>query len=166
MPTSLDPRSSTPSGLEFPLHRLNTIQTKLWIMSEHLKRQMASNLARMYHGGVGVLSATQRLIAKVDPKGRIQELPPPHHRFEMWQIANRPQLPECPCASFFDPEVGGEWRERGENEGHHPFCQFDRTAQKVFVRAGGEANSRRVRGGPAQERPDEWLRIREDEQRR
>jgi hypothetical protein len=163
--TSQDPRSSTPkTGLPFPLHRLNTPQTKVWLISPHGRNSMAVALARMYPGGVGVLSATQRLFAVVDPKGNVRELPPPHNRYEMWQIANAPRVPECPCANFLDPEVQGPWRERGGNAGHHPLCQFDRTAAHVFVKAAETANQRLERGGPAQERPDEWLRLRKEAQ--
>lgn len=161
---STDPRSSTPKDLPFPLHRLNSPQTKMWLISLHAKRQMASELARKYRGGVGVLSATQRLIATVDPRGAVTELAPPHRRFEMWQLANRPQVPECPCANYFDPEVEGPWSERGEGAGHHPLCQFDQMSQSVFSRAAKEAHSRISRGGPAQERPDEWIRMRDEMQ--
>lgn len=162
---STDPRSSTPKDLPYPLHRLNRPQTKIWLISEHARRQIASNLARQYRGGVGVLSATQLHFAFVDPRGAITELKLPLRRYEMWQIANRPQVLECPCANYFDPEVEGPWRERG-SEGHHPLCQFDRTSQSVFSRAAKEAHARIARGGPAQERPDEWIKIREEEQTR
>lgn len=166
MATNSDPRSSTPTGLPFPLHRLNSPQTLIWLISPHVKRQIASNLSKKYQGGVGVLSATQRLIAKVDPRGNVQELPPPHVRYEMWQIANRPMETECPCADFFDPEVEGAWRDRGGSGGHHPLCQFDKTSGVVFNRAAREAHQRLVKGGPAQERPDEWLRMRDEAQGR
>jgi len=80
----------------------------------------------------------------------------------MWQIANRPEIPECPCASFFDPEVGGAWRERGGRAGHHPLCQFDRTVGRVWDIATKQAEERESRGENPQARPDEWLRIREE----
>lgn len=162
MSTSGDPSSSTPRDLPYPLHRLNTPQTKIWLISLSVRRGMADALIRRYPGGFGVLSATQRLFALVDPRGAIRELPPPHRRYEMWQIANKPTVPECPCASFFDPEVQGCWRERGGSIGHHPLCQFDRTSESVFVRAARTAHERLVGGGPAQERPDEWIRMRQE----
>jgi hypothetical protein len=130
-----------------------------------MKHQMASALIRRYPGGVGILSATQRLFALVDPRGNVRELPPPHKRYEMWQIANRPMVPECPCADYFDPEVEGCWRERGSNAGHHPLCQFDRSSASVFVRAAREAHQRIAQGSGPQERPDEWIRMREEESR-
>lgn len=161
--TSQDPRSSTPrTGLPYPLHRLNTPQTKVWLISPHARNAIAMKLARMYRGGVGVLSATQRLFAVVDPKGNVRELPPPHRVYEMWQIANAPQVAECPCANFIDLEVQGPWRERGPEAGHHPLCQFDRTAERVFVEASRTAKERLQKGGPPQERPDEWLKIRKE----
>lgn len=123
---------------------------------------MASALVRRYAGGVGVLSATQRLFALVDPRGNVRELPPPHRRYEMWQIANRPEVPECPCANFFDPEVGGPWRERGGQAGHHPICQFDRSAARVWDIAVKQGEERQARGQNPQARPDEWLKIREE----
>lgn len=164
MPTNRDPRSSTPSDLPYPLHRLNTPQTKVWLISLEARRQIANALALKYRGGVGVLTATQRLFALVDPRGAIQELAPPHRRYEMWQIANRPQAPECPCADYIDPEVQGPWRERGSDL-HHPLCQFDKTAASVFVRAAREAHARISAGMGPQERPDEWNRMREEAQR-
>jgi hypothetical protein len=124
---------------------------------------MASALVRRYPGGVGVLSATQRLFVLVNPRGDIRELPPPHRRYEMWQIANKPAQPECPCADFFDPEVGGCWRERGEQAGHHPLCQFDRHSEAVFMIAGRKARENLARGGGSpQARPDEWVKIRQE----
>lgn len=162
MISNADPRTSTPTGLPYPLHRLNTPQTKVWLISEGAKRQIAAALVRRYPGGVGVLSATQRLFALVDPRGNVRALPPPHRRYEMWQISNRPDLPECPCANFFDPEVGGAWRECGYEAGHHPLCQFDRTSEKVFVLAAERANGRLNQGLAPQDRPDEWIKIREE----
>jgi hypothetical protein len=165
MSTNFDPRSSTPSDLPYPLHRLNTPQTKLWLIFPSMKSQMASALVKKYPGGVGILSATQRLFALVDPRGNVRDLPPPHRRYEMWQIANQPRVPECPCADYFDPEVAGCWRERGENAGHHPLCQFDRSSATVFVRAAREAHEQIAKGGEAQKRPDEWLIMREEANR-
>ena len=162
MATNFDPKSSTPHDLPFPLYRMNTPQTTVWHMSEYARNQFAKNLVKKYKGGIGILSFDQLLIAKVDPRGNIQLLPAPHKRFEMWQIANRPELEECPCANFIDLEVEGPWRERGGRYGHHPFCQFDKTAAPVFDRAGKEARSRLSQGHGPQERPDEWLRMREE----
>jgi hypothetical protein len=132
-----------------------------WLASPHIRNTLAKAFLRRYPGGYGVLSATLRLFSVVDPRGNIRELPPPHKLFEFHQIANRPELPVCQCASFFDPEVGGAWRERGGEKGHHPLCQFDRTAQTVFVQAAQSANHRLSEGKAPQARPDEWIQIRD-----
>jgi hypothetical protein len=166
---------------EFPLHRLNIPRTKMWLISPANKRRTADALAKLYRGGVGVCSATLRLMAMVAPNGTFRELAPPFRKYEMWQIANKPHAigMECPCAEYFDPEVGGAYRMRGTND-HHPMCQFDQTAQVVFKQAQGRAANRLgmtfVDGVPIidtepkkpsvikpltpQARPDEWERIR------
>lgn len=160
--TNFDPRSSTPGNLPFPLHRMNSPTTMIWLMSENARRHLASVWIRKYKGGFGVLSATQFLIAKVDPRGNIQQLMEPFKRFEMWQIANRPVEDECPCANFYDPEVGGEWRQWDGKKGHHPICQFDPMAVPVFERAAREAWDRIGEGKNPQARPDEWRRMRDE----
>lgn len=154
-----------------PLHRLNTPQTKLWLFGGDIRRRMASNLSKRYTSGVGVCSATLRLIAYVDPRGGIRDLPPPHKLYQMHEVSNRPMVTECQCAAFFDPEVGGPWRERGTDE-HHPMCQFDGTSGKVFnhmmrVSPGRKAVGLDREGNPIFEsdnrekvRPDEALRAR------
>lgn len=171
------------SSPDYKLHRLNQPLTKMWLIGGPVRRSMAAALVRnKYRGGCGVCSATNYLMAVVDPRGIVREIPPPLRRFELWQMANAP-VPEagdeCPCLGFFDPEVQGEWRERGPLAGHHPLCQWDRTAKKVFTLAQGRAAERvgitiehgvpvvdgteKLKGGvPAQARPDEWNRIREE----
>jgi hypothetical protein len=116
---------------------------------------------KIYRGGVGVLSYSQHLFALVDPRGNILPQAPPFRRFEMWQIANQPRPGECPCAEFIDPEVQGPWRDR-QTGAHHPLCQFDRTAKRVFVDAQKSAVQRMQQGQSAQARPDEWLRMRKE----
>lgn len=144
---------------DIPLHRLNSAQTKLWLIDN---RPTAAFLAKTYRCGVGVLSATLRLIAYVQPDGIVRPLPPPHKRYEMWQIANMPsvQYNECACRNFWDPE-NGRWAERNTNQ-HHPFCQFDQTAQAVFERSQQVAVGRLGEGLSAQARPDEWERLRQE----
>lgn len=154
-----------------PLHRLNTPQTKLWLFGGDIRRRMAANLSKRYRAGVGVCSATLRLIAFVDPRGNIRDLPPPHKLYKMFEMSNQPMVSECQCAAFFDPEVGGAWRERGTAE-HHPLCQFDRTAIPVFAHMMQASPGRKVvgldeSGNPIFEdqrreaiRPDEALRAR------
>ena len=168
---------------DFPLHRLNIPRTKMWLISESTKRRMAAAFARMYRGGVGICSATLRLMAVVNPNGTFRELAPPFKKYEMWQIANKPAVPVCPCADFFDPEVGGPWSQRGPSAGHHPHCQFDQTSMAVFVRSQQLAAERiglkfTSEGVPyvgedsqaskdaakilTRARPDEWLKLRQE----
>lgn len=157
---------------------MNQVQTLAWLTVPAWRRRFIEFLVReRYRGGFGVCSATLRLIATVDPRGAVRELAPPHRRFEMHEVANAPRPPECPCATFYDPEVGGEFRER-DSGGHHPLCQFDKTAKKVFVEAQRRAFDRldiRVIDGigvlpekevrkTAQARPDEWQNIRKEYQ--
>lgn len=156
-----------------PIHRLNTPQTKLWLFGGDIRRRMASNLAKRYRAGVGVCSATLRLIAYVDPHGGIRELMPPHKLYQMHEISNQPMVTECQCAGYFDPEVKGAWRERGTDE-HHPLCQFDRTSSPVFQHLMAASPGRTVVGLDARGnaifedqkrdavRPDEALRARRE----
>jgi hypothetical protein len=147
---------------EYPLHLFNLAQTKLWVKRPDARRPMVVHLIREYYrGGFGILSAFLDLIAVADPRGVIRELKPPYRRFQMWQAANAPNVTsECACLNFFDPEVGGRWRERGPSVGHHPFCQFDRTADAVFNHAAASAVTRLEEGKRPQARPDEWMRMR------
>lgn len=141
-----------------------------------MRRQIAATLIRLYPQGVGVLSWSCHLFAYVNPRGAIVEQVQPFKHFQMWEIANKPEAPQCQCANFFDPEVQGAWKERGGGLGHHPLCQYDRTAVKVFDKAATLALERiakrpkhehgRADAGVAQERPDEWLRLREEAQNR
>lgn len=141
---------------EVPLHRLNTPQTLLWNFGGNVRRKMANHLSKRYPTGVGVLNRSQDLVAFVAPNGNIRELKPPFTRYEMWQIANRPRPLQCPCAEFFDPEIQGPWRDRGLEGEHHPFCQFDRTAQLAYTKTLREAQA-----GASKMRPDAWYRSRQ-----
>lgn len=156
-----------------PVHRLNTPQIKLWLFGGDIRRRMASNLSKRYPAGCGVCSPTLHLIAYVDPRGGIRDLAPPFKTYKMHEIANQPMVTECQCASFFDPEVGGPWRERGTDE-HHPLCQFDRTSMPVFKALFDKTPGRTIAGidkdekpifvehrGVPSVRPDEALRLRE-----
>lgn len=169
---------------DFPLHRLNTPLTKLWMKGGVVRRSLAAALvAHKYRGGVGVCAADMSLIAVVDPRGVPRDLAPPFRVYELWQLANAPApVIECPCAEYFDPEVGGRYGDRGAGAGHHPFCQFERTASVTYREAQGRAASRlgmefehgvpmapqhgiRTRpagGGIAQARPDEWNKLRQE----
>lgn len=156
-----------------PVHRLNTPQIKLWLFGGDIRRRMASNLAKRYKAGCGVCAPTLYLIAYVAPNGSIRELQPPFKKYEMHEIANQPHTSnECQCAEFFDPEVGGPWRERG-TDAHHPLCQFDRTSTTVFKKLFDKTPGRVIVGVDKDEnpifqkqdapsvRPDEALRLRE-----
>lgn len=167
------------NDINFPIHRMNQVQTLAWLTVPAWRRRFSDFLVKQrYRGGFGVCSATLRLIAVVDPRGAVRELAPPHRRFEMWQVANAPRPNECPCADFYDPEVGGRFRERSAPGQHHPLCQFDRTAAPVFREAQRRAFDRldiQVIDGigvlpqketrkTAQSRPDEWQNIRKEYQ--
>ena len=103
------------------------------------------------------MSATLRLFATVNPLGVVRELAPPHTRYEMFQMANRPSaITECPCANFFDPEVGGAYRERGK--GHHPLCQWVAEAKPLWDLGVDRSKA----GLPTHERPDDFERRRID----
>lgn len=154
-----NPASSTPTDLPFPLHKLTQAQNNLWFIAP---RPMAAMLVRLYPGGCGVLSWSMHLFCRVDPKGIVHPEREPFRRFEKWQIANKAESEQCQCAGYFDPELGGPWSLRGEGHGHHPLCEYDKHSKVVFKEAAAKALRSLEKGGPAQERPDEWLKIRED----
>lgn len=147
----------------YPLHRLNTAQTKSWLKFPNARPFVASTLAKQYRRGVGLLSATLRLFVIVDPRGQFRELPKPWAEFEMWQVDNAPaHYVECACRNYFDPEVQGPWKARGEQAGHHPFCQFNGTAVPVYQRCFESAVHRSEQGLDPQARPDEWFKAKID----
>lgn len=160
-------RTTATAGFDgFPLFRMNSAQTKLWLIVPSYKRQLADIVAKTYNTGVVMLSATLYAIATVNPRGGIIDLPPPHKQFHMWQVINRPSVAynECACRKFWDPESGDEWGKRDKErmaDIHHPFCQFKRTADAVFQEAGFSACERVHVGQSAQARPDEWVKIEE-----
>jgi hypothetical protein len=158
-----NPKSSTPTDLPFPLHKLTAAQNALWFVNP---RPMAAALVKLYPGGVGVLSWSMHLFARVDPRGVIEPMRQPFRQFEKWQIANKAESDFCQCLGYYDPEVGGPWSLRGPEVGHHPLCEYDKTVKPVFKEAARRANENLAKGGPAQERPDEWLKIREEVQNR
>lgn len=149
----------------FPLVRMNTAITRAFFIPS-VRAQLANNWLRK-HGrqGVGLCNHRLQLIAFLRPNGTVKELTPPFQTFQMWQMANAPPVQSkseqtCACAGFFDPEVGGPWRDRGLGpDHHHPFCQFARTAQAVFDTSAASAHHRLSEGREtAQARPDEWVR--------
>ena len=143
----------------FPLHRLNTAQTKAWVSFETSRAMIASNLSKKYpKTGVGLLSATMYLFVLINPRGGFRLLTAPLVQYEMFQVANAPyHWEECACRNYFDPEVQGPWRERGEDAGHHPFCQFNNTAVPVYKKCFESATRRAEQGVVPQARPDEWF---------
>ena len=156
-----------PRQPDFPLHRLNTPQTKLWNFGGIIQRKMASQLGRRYRrSGVGVLDYRQNLVAFVNPTGGIRMLKPPFQFYPMWMIANKPRPLECPCADFIDPENQASWKERGTAE-HHPLCQFDRHARAVYRRIkheteDGARSLKETRERIKRQRPDAWTRVQEE----
>jgi hypothetical protein len=149
-----------------PLHRLNTPQTKLWNFGGILQRKMASQLARKYRTGVGLLDFRQLLIAYINPTGGVRTLAPPHQFYPMWMIANAPRPLECPCADFIDLENQAPWRERGTSQ-HHPMCQFDKHSQAVYRRImretqEGAQSLAEIRERVKRQRPDAWTRVQEE----
>lgn len=147
----------------YPLHRLNSGHIRAWLLSREVRRAMASFLAKTYRTGCVVLSPSLRAIATVDPRGVITALPPPHRRFEFWQLANKPsaRARECACRQFWDPESQGPWgardRER-ERDIHHPHCQGREVAAVAWQQALNSANARLLEKKSPQARPDEWSR--------
>lgn len=156
----------------FPLHLLNFTQTKLWLKNAVYQKRFARKIVRKYsRTGFGVMLCNQWLVAKVDPAGRIEVIPPPHKKFEIWQAANAPQVspedegPKCACLEYYYPEAQGPWKltkqaERGE---HHPFCQFHPHAVRTYDAAMRTAVQRLGSGLDPQSRPDEWQRMSDKE---
>lgn len=147
----------------YPLHRLNTGHMTAWLCLPVLKREMASFLAKTYRTGVVALSPSLRAIAVVAPNGVITELPPPHQRFEFWQLANKPsaRAGDCACLGFWDPEAGGPWRLREaevRRDIHHPHCQAREVSSAAWSLAKRSADARVAEGRAPQARPDEWVR--------
>lgn len=147
----------------YPLHRLNSAHIQGWLLVRHLRREMASFLAKTYRTGVVVLSPNLHAFALVAPNGVITELPPPHRKFQFWQIANKPSLKlgECACRNFWDPETEGPWgardRER-EKDIHHPHCQSREVSQVAWNTAFQSATARVAEKRAPQARPDEWTK--------
>lgn len=146
----------------YPLHRLNSGHIRAWLFFPMLRRDMATFLSKTYRTGVVVLNPTLRAIALVAPNAVITELPPPHKKFEFWQIANKPSLRagECACRNFWDPESQGPWGARPEKDRdiHHPHCQSRPVAAQAWNVAYQSATARLEEGRAPQARPDEWVR--------
>jgi len=142
------------------LHMLTEPATRVWLISLPARRMMADRFAKHYNAPVGICSCTMLLIAMVERSGAIRELPPPHKRYPIHQIANAPRPHECPCASFWDPEILGPWRDRGKDE-HHPLCQYDKHAISTYSHVQRLSEQRHREGLSPHERPDDWTRTRQ-----
>lgn len=147
----------------YPLHRLNTGHIRAWLLIPMMKREMASFLGKTYRTGCVVLSPSLYAFALVAPNGVITELPPPHRKFQFWQIANKPSLRagECACRNFWDPETQGAWGSRDyerERDIHHPHCQAREVATAAWNTAHRSATARVEEGRAPQARPDEWVK--------
>lgn len=136
---------------ELPLVKLDVNQTKFWYLNNGV-RQLVANVFWKRHGRCVVLTAELDAVAVVEDGGRLRLLEYPWQRFEMWQIANKPLPSDCHCASFYDMEVGGEWRQRDLDQQHHPMCIYQRTAGKVFKHFAD-------RGMAGITRPDCWTKL-------
>ena len=144
-----------------PLHRLTSdAHTVLWIRGMRnmpggsARLVLADTLHKLYPEGCGVCTDTCRLMSYLNPRGGIRDLPQPWPEYPIYVMANNPRPEgtgkyECPCMGFYDPEVGGAWRERGLRQ-HHPFCQYGRGAQRRY----DHFVALRTAAG----RPDAWFR--------
>ena len=163
---------------DIPYYRMNSAVTKLWLISPEARNRLATRLTQKHRSGVGMCSATLHLIAYIQPNGVIRELPPPHRTMNMWQMVNKPERQVCACYDYYDPESHGPWGDRPNEQAHHPMCQFERVAEKVYERAhhsasgvldhtggltGDAINRRRDNKISLQSRPDEWERLRKAE---
>lgn len=124
-----------------PYHKLTERQDKAWRLpgkaGETIRLKMAGQLGKMYPSGCGVCSATMKLIAYVQEGGKLRLLLAPFKVIPISAIANKPRATECPCFDYYDPEVRGPWKNRPEQQrekhgGHHPMCQYQRDAGRVF----------------------------------
>lgn len=159
-----------PERPPFPLHLFNAAQTRVWIANPALRAEIASCVAKRYpQTGAGILGELGALIAIVEPTGRFRMLQPPFKRYEFNQIANAPSDEACACHNFVDLEFGTwgsrlahEVKRKGE---HHPLCQFNPSCSPVFRRASESAASRMGQNVELQKRPDEWLKMQDDERK-
>lgn len=160
-----------------PYHKLTEAQARAWCLPPpfglEVRRKMASQLSKMYPAGCGVCSPTMKLVAYVQPDGNLRLLMAPFKVIPISAIANKPKETDCPCLQFWDPEVKGPWKNRSEGErqrfgGHHPMCQYQRDADKVFAelyqaKNGGvdlDHKGKAIRTGKKQRvRPDLMLRV-------
>lgn len=122
-----------------PYHKLTEAQGRAWCLPAHVgdnvRRSMASQLAKMYPtAGCGVCSPTMKLVAYVSPQGALRLLTAPFKVIPISAIANKPSTSDCPCQQFYDPEVRGPFRSRADaSSRHHPFCQYEKDASRVFA---------------------------------
>lgn len=119
-----------------PLFRLEKAShTVAWIKRKAGRELLRTTLHRMFPEGCGVCADTCQLMAYINPRGGVRDVPFPWPSYPIWQMVNNPRPEEgseneCPCLDFLDPEAG-TWRARGLNR-HHPFCMFDPAASKRY----------------------------------
>jgi len=140
-------------------HQLTNNQTKLWLLGGDTRREIAANIATHYHGErpVGVVAWRGQLIAWIGTRGEVKLLSPPFQRVHRNAVENSPAPQSCACAEYYDPEVGGPWKNRDLPNSHHPYCQFDKTSHTVF----GAMMRKACQSGANALRPDEHLRERD-----
>lgn len=147
----------------YPLHRLNTGHIRAWLCLPVIRRQLAEWLGKNYKTGCVLLSPSLRAFALISPRGQVTQLPPPHKKYQFWQIANKPsaRYAECACRNYYDPESGGGWGERDRERAkdmHHPMCQCREVAVATWHAAFASATQRVADGRAPQARPDEWAK--------
>lgn len=137
-----------------PVHMLNRNHSIVWLTGGAIRKGMALKIVSEYRGGCAIATHKGFVIAMVAPNGAVRELPPPFHMVTRADIANKPTALNCVCQSFWDEEVQGPWRSRGLDR-HHPYCQFNKTAQTVYMNMAAKIVGA---GGAGKVRPDEHLR--------
>ena len=170
---------------DLPLIRLDVPQTKLWWMPTkdgHLgltaTKQLIARVMGKRYGTCILLTDDLYAVAKTDSLGRLELASMPYRRYQMWQIFNQPELTQCHCANFLDPENQGPWGLRNSDR-HHPMCVYDRPAMAVFQQFAGanrlifDAQERGTQKDVAtavkevqnivqRQRPDAWVKARDE----
>lgn len=141
------------SKYEFPLHRFNKPAAQAWSAGGAIaKRAMARALNTLYpNRTVGVVFPQPlHLVAVVSASGSVQELNRPYRTVKFWDIENKPEVGECQCSHFTDPENSHlPWKQR-EAGVHHPLCQYDPAALHAYAALGKMG---------FEVRPDQWTKV-------
>ena len=156
---------------ELPLVKLDVAQTGFWFLQPAVRMLVGRVFAKKY-GRCVVLTAELDAVGIVSETGQIKALDFPYRRFQMWQIANKPEPVDCECSNYYDMEVEGAWKARDLRE-HHPMCIYTRTAAPVFEHftkgvehvfgADGKVHTIGADSAKARiARPDAWTRKRDE----